>query len=490
MKKERVKLSKKTFVTLFILIIILALFMRFYNLDSKPLHFDEGNHWHSFVNKIYEGESFTYLPDFHGFTPWYLSTLPLYIFGLSIFSLRFMVAFLGAALIAILYPLRRYVGDIGLLVSALFLAVSPTMVYYSRHLSQYPHFIFFLTLSFIFVVYYLEKYKKIFLYLFAISLGLLVTTHEISIIFIAITLFFLAFIYYLNRSNKKFKVRMKHIDKQINTKTLYITFFIFLSVIIIIMSSFLTNFNNLFGFLGQSTFQLEKSYSTGHNKPFYYYAITFLPIELFIFLGSLLIFAFKRKSFDYFYLFVAFWTIISFLIFSIIPYKIPWIFIIVLTPMFLLSGLNISTIFERIKSKKILSIIVILLVILFTFSLYTSIKLNYIDHTNKNNPLNYVGPTDDVYQMHDDLYSYLNSDSKILISSKSYWPLPFYLRDYNVSYLNNIITLNITDYPEYDIYIIDSSQNNDELSGFQKKQYEVWKNRYMVILFRNKTINL
>src|SRR3989344_1865921 len=135
-------MKNKKLLAIFIIIILLALFLRVYKLNLKPMHHDEGTHWYFFINKIYHGISPDYLPDFHGFTSWYLGSIPLFLFGLSIFSLRLMTAIIGAA----------------------FIAVSPSLTYYSRHLSQYPYILFFLILTIVLFIKFLENHKEIFLY--------------------------------------------------------------------------------------------------------------------------------------------------------------------------------------------------------------------------------------------------------------------------------------------------------------------------------------
>ena len=467
-------MKNKKLLAIFIIIILLALFLRVYKLNLKPMHHDEGTHWYFFINKIYHGISPDYLPDFHGFTSWYLGSIPLFLFGLSIFSLRLMTAIIGAASIALLYPLKKYMGNFGLIVSASFIAVSPSLTYYSRHLSQYPYILFFLILTIVLFIKFLENHKEIFLYFSSISLGLLIATHELALILILLAFLFPVLIYFTNFPDKKIKNKIKNIIHKINNKDVIISFTLLGFTIILIMSSFFTNFNSLADFLNQSTFQLEKSFNTGHNKPFYYYFIAFLPLELFAFFGSIIsIFLFKKN--DLFYLFIVYFTFSCFIILSLIPYKIPWIFILVLFQMYVLTGLNINILLKN--NKKISILIIIFLLI----SIALTILFNYISPIN--NTLNYIGPTNDFQNLTSDLQNYLSKNSKVLITSESYWPLPYYLKDYEILYLNNYEIINPDDYPEYSIFIINNNQINDN-NNFVYKKYELRKNYFITIAYK------
>lgn len=80
-------------------------------------------------------------------------------FGLETIPIRASVAVFGVLMVVLAFFLRRYIGDIGSLAAALFLALSPGMVYISRY---FIHEIFFVFLSLaivISVIYFLEQRK-------------------------------------------------------------------------------------------------------------------------------------------------------------------------------------------------------------------------------------------------------------------------------------------------------------------------------------------
>jgi len=471
------------FYILIIIIIFLSAFARFYYVDKRPLYFDEGTHWYTFINKIYMGEKIQYYPDFHGFTSWYLSAIPLFFLGSTVFAIRFMVALIGLLTIILIFLLKDKLGKFGIFLTALFMSISPTFVFYSRQVSQYPYIIFFTLLSLIFIILYLERNKSFYLYLFSATLAFLISTHEIATIYIAILLSFIFFIYYFNPDGRKLILKQIKKHKEENFKTLIFSLILFLLILILIMSSFFTNFKTFGEFLKQFSFQFDKSYDTGHNKNMFYYIKTFLILEIFAFLGTFLsLFFLKRNILS---LFLFFWTFFSLIIFSIIPYKVPWMFMIVLLPMYLLSGLIFGNIIEKLKDKKIIkAIFYLILTGLFILTSYNSVKLNFIYPTGdlKTNPLNYAGPTDDNYRLINDLKILIpNKSAKILFVGDKLWPLQYYLRDYKNSFVEENASLEEY-YQNYDIFIITKNKYYDNKTFYKLGEYELRQNYYIKIL--------
>src|SRR5688572_26019262 len=142
-----------------ILITATATFLRFFWLTLKPLHHDEGvNGW--FLTTLFEKGDYKYDPaNYHGPTLYYISLAFAKVFGLETIPIRASVAIWGVLIVVLAFFLRRYIGRIGSLFAALFLALSPAMVYISRY---FIHEIFFVFLSFalvVSVVFFIEKRK-------------------------------------------------------------------------------------------------------------------------------------------------------------------------------------------------------------------------------------------------------------------------------------------------------------------------------------------
>src|SRR6185436_15636948 len=122
----------------------LASFLRFFALEMRPLHHDEGVNGH-FLTSLFREGVYKYDPaNYHGPTLYYL-TLPFTkLFGLDTIPVRASVAIWGILIVVLAFYLRRYIGRIGALFAALFLEISPGMVYFSRY---FIHEIFFVFLA-------------------------------------------------------------------------------------------------------------------------------------------------------------------------------------------------------------------------------------------------------------------------------------------------------------------------------------------------------
>ena len=127
----------------------IAAFLRFYHLELKPLHHDEGvNGW--FLTNLFREGVYKYDPaNYHGPTLYYIALGFVQVFGLDTLPIRWSVAVWGVAIVVLAFYLRRYIGRTSALFAGLFLALSPGMVYISRY---FIHEIFFVFLSLGFVL--------------------------------------------------------------------------------------------------------------------------------------------------------------------------------------------------------------------------------------------------------------------------------------------------------------------------------------------------
>ncbi|MDQ3750451.1 MAG: TIGR03663 family protein, partial [Acidobacteriota bacterium] len=80
-------------------------------------------------------------------------------FGLNTLSIRGSVAIFGVLTVVLAFFLKNYIGKIGSLTAALFIALSPGMVYISRYFIHEILFVFFSFAIVIGVLYFIEKRK-------------------------------------------------------------------------------------------------------------------------------------------------------------------------------------------------------------------------------------------------------------------------------------------------------------------------------------------
>lgn len=159
--EENIAAGRKQFDIVWLLsctaVTTVAVALRFVLLGLKPFHHDEGvNGW--FLTNLFRDGVYKYDPaNYHGPTLYYISLAFSKLFGLETIPVRWSVAIWGVLTVVLAFFLRRYIGHIGALSAAWFLALSPGMVFISRY---FIHEIFFVFLSLAFVVavlFFIEK---------------------------------------------------------------------------------------------------------------------------------------------------------------------------------------------------------------------------------------------------------------------------------------------------------------------------------------------
>ncbi len=141
------------------LVAAIATFLRFFWLDLKPFHHDEGVNGF-FLTNLFRDGVYKYDPaNYHGPTLYYISLGFAKVFGLETIPLRASVAIFGVLTVVLALFLKRYIGKTGSLIAALFLALSPGMVYISRYFIHEMFFVFLSLAIVVSVIYFIEKRK-------------------------------------------------------------------------------------------------------------------------------------------------------------------------------------------------------------------------------------------------------------------------------------------------------------------------------------------
>ena len=174
--------EKPVCAIVFILVVIVAAWLRFNQIGIKPFHHDEGVNSHFLLNLANSGE-YKYNPDnYHGPTLYYFALVALRVFGSNDFALRFTPAMFGVLAVLMVWSLREHLGSVGTPVAALLMALSPGLIYFSR---DFIHEISFGCFSLGIVVgawRYAESKNFAWLAMMATSAGLLFATKETAII--------------------------------------------------------------------------------------------------------------------------------------------------------------------------------------------------------------------------------------------------------------------------------------------------------------------
>jgi uncharacterized protein (TIGR03663 family) len=180
--------SNRAFVAL-ISIMFGALLLRLFQLDAKALHHDESLH-SAFTWYLAEGRGYKHDPLMHGPFLFESGAGAMFLFGQTDFVARLMQALFGTALVGMPWLLRKQIGTTAVLIVAVFIAVSPTLLYVSRF---DRHDIFIVTWMFAMTICawrYIDEQRTGWLYGLAAVLALSYATMEVTYINVAILLVF------------------------------------------------------------------------------------------------------------------------------------------------------------------------------------------------------------------------------------------------------------------------------------------------------------
>ena len=115
----------------FLLVALVAAAMRLWELDGRTMHYDEAIHLH-FSWKLARGVEYVHSPWMHGPLQIEMVAVVLKYLGDTDYLARLPYALFGVTLTALPYTMRRLLGDKGAVCSAVILAFSPSLLYFSR----------------------------------------------------------------------------------------------------------------------------------------------------------------------------------------------------------------------------------------------------------------------------------------------------------------------------------------------------------------------
>ena len=147
-------------------VMAIAATLRFWDLGSRAFHGDEAIHA-GFAWQLVDGRGYIHNPLTHGPFQFLGTALVFVLFGDSDYTARALPALFGTALVALPFFLRGYLGRAGAVITALLLAISPTLLYFSRFAREDIYFAFFTLAMFICVWRYLHEPRRLYLYLIA-----------------------------------------------------------------------------------------------------------------------------------------------------------------------------------------------------------------------------------------------------------------------------------------------------------------------------------
>ncbi|MEN6408146.1 MAG: flippase activity-associated protein Agl23, partial [Anaerolineaceae bacterium] len=194
------KLTRETLLV--VLILLAAVFTRFYLLGDRVMSHDEVNHVVPSFD-LYEGRGYVHDPVTHGPLQFHLVALSYFLLGDSDFSSRVPAALFSiATVLFVWWGFRRYLGRWGALISSFLFLISPYMLFYGRYTRNEAFVALFGVIMLYAVLRYLETGKTSYLYLFTAVTALHFTSKETAFIYAAQTLIFLG-VLFLDRVTRR-----------------------------------------------------------------------------------------------------------------------------------------------------------------------------------------------------------------------------------------------------------------------------------------------
>jgi predicted membrane-bound mannosyltransferase len=185
------------FEAAFLVLLLLALGMRLWELGGRAMHYDEAIHAHYAWRLANSegalggwpwvfGRDYIHAPWMHGPFQIEITALVFRIFSDSDFTARLVYVLFGTGLVGLPYFLRNYLGRGGALLAGVTLGLSPTMLYFSRF-GHYDILMAFWTTALLVLMWrYFTEGKHRYLYLASAVLAFMFATKETAYIVVFI----------------------------------------------------------------------------------------------------------------------------------------------------------------------------------------------------------------------------------------------------------------------------------------------------------------
>jgi len=500
-----------TFERIFFLIFLLALVLRFSQLDLKLFHHDEAIHsWFSY-NLLTTG-SWKYDPSYHGPLLYYVTAGMFSLFGDSDFVARLLPALFGLLLIPLVFAIYRlgYLNRVQTLFASLFIAISPDMVYFSRFLRHDIFMLFFTLLLVVAILWYFERGQTRYAIVAALAMAFSLSLKEEMpiILLIFISFFTIAVI----RKRLILPPRWK------------IDLLLALVIVIGIMSVLYSAFGNHLDTLVGENFQISiqgvhfEANTTGwyqaighwvemHNEqrlggPWFFYIPLFLLYELPIFIlaavGTIQFLLkdmniaitakriknwIKTRSFalsirdsteislqqldkkhgieksDLFFQFCIYWMILSMAFYAYVGEKVPWLLIHQLLPM----------IFVAVYKLNWQKIVFALLGCFFLAMMTWHVAFIPADI---NEPIVQVQNSEDLREV----MKMIDASDHVVVASKDYWPLPWYYRGNRwnkIKFYGDLVDEDTLTQDHPGVIILHDTESYPSIEGYDKQTFKL-----------------
>jgi len=433
-----------------------ALALRFPHLAARPLHNDEAVNAVK-VNELWQHGRYTYDPhEYHGPTLHYFSLPFFWLNGartsdqLSDATLRLAPVAFGVGLILLLLLFADGLGRNALVWAAIFTAVSPAMVFYSRYFIHEMFLVFFTALTLGAGWRYYQTRLARWAVVAGVGIGLMWATKETFVLALAALAVAAVLTWFLNRRELESKLQQASRMAQAEAWTPTIrhaalALFAALVVWVLLFTSFFQNWRGLTDSVLTYLPWLERAGgSSPHIHPWHFYferLAWFHPAKSPVWSEGLILMLaavgagvslFGNKS--ALHRFLAVYTIVLTIIYCVISYKTPWCLLGFFHGMILLAGIGAAALMEFLRGRALRICCVAVLVALTAQLSWQAGRASFTFAADRRNPyvyaqtvpdiLNLVNKVEGIARVAPDGYQTV---VKVIAPESDYWPLPWYL---------------------------------------------------------------
>jgi uncharacterized protein (TIGR03663 family) len=425
-----------------------ALGFRLPRLDTRPLHNDEAVNAFT-ATDLWQRGRYHYDPnEYHGPTLHYASVPFFQLSGargpddLSDRTLRLAPVTFGAALVLLLLLFTDGLGRHALAWSALFLAISPAMVFYSRYFIHEMLLVFFTALLLGAGWRYTQSRSPGWAITAGAALGLMFATKETFVITVAaIAIAGVAAAYWTAPK----PANLRNLIAALSKTHLFLAVIAASAVWLLFFSSFFTNFAGLLDSVRTYFPWLKRAAGhSPHLHPWYFYLqrlAWFHPAkgpawsEALILVLAVIGGTISLRGSRPLPRFLAVYTIVLTAIYSAISYKTPWCLLSFFYGMILLAGIGAAALLEHFRSRA-LKFAIAAAILAFTAQLaWQSWRASFVYSADRRNPYVYAQTGPDLLNLVQRAEGLarvspagFDTTVKVMAPQSDYWPLPWYLR--------------------------------------------------------------
>jgi uncharacterized protein (TIGR03663 family) len=439
-------------------VVTVAMLLRLYALDLKPLHHDEAVNALILTRLVDPPHEYRYVPaNYHGPTLYYFGWLSTIGLGLTTVALRAVPAIFGLLTVLLALSLRRVLGSTGALTAATLIAISPGAVYFSRYFIH-EALLVCMTLAAVAAAWRIRTARPLVpLTLTAASAALMFATKETAIVSAAVLITAAVGAAIVTGTNAGAGIfiganatmhtvpsaaaRLRAGGRRFVWPGLAAVL-VFVAVSVVFYSSWFTNWQGVPDAL--SAFAVWRD--TGqrvHVERWYAYLAWLTQAEaplLLLGLAAAIVMLWRRDS--GFAVFVALWTCGTITAYSLIPYKTPWLVLNMIVPLALCSGYLAERLRGHARSSRGASVLALAGAAIGIILVAQSIILNFARYDDDRHPYVYVHTQREVLTLIGDIEAVSQrapTPVTIAVTSRDQFPLSWYLRSYRVGYYGTTV---------------------------------------------------